>query len=205
MEAGVSAKAFPAEGKDHGSINADLGKPDDEATKALFEFLAAAPLAGADAAGKKDAIPTEAITASIAIPVHHGHRFLNDGDHFHVLLKNVSEKPVRLWTDRFSWGYDNLTFEQLHEDGKTTRIVKKHREWSKNYPDWLELQPGESYVLNVNLFSGIWENTPGADPQAKPKLVKLRAVYEVREEEESEKLGVWAGKITSTTGTYAIW
>jgi arylformamidase len=38
-EAGVSAKAYPAKGKDHGSINADLGKPGDEPTKELFEFV----------------------------------------------------------------------------------------------------------------------------------------------------------------------
>lgn len=38
-EAGVSASTFPAEGKNHGSINVDLGKPDDKPTTALFEFL----------------------------------------------------------------------------------------------------------------------------------------------------------------------
>lgn len=38
-EAGVSARAFPAKGKDHGTINADLGLPDDGPTKAMFEFL----------------------------------------------------------------------------------------------------------------------------------------------------------------------
>ena len=37
--AGVSAKAYPAEGKTHETINADLGLPDDKPTKALFEFL----------------------------------------------------------------------------------------------------------------------------------------------------------------------
>jgi len=39
QEADVSAKAFPAEGKNHGTINADLGLPNDEPTKALFEFV----------------------------------------------------------------------------------------------------------------------------------------------------------------------
>jgi acetyl esterase/lipase len=39
LQAGASAKAHPAKGKDHGTINADLGKPDDESTKALFEFV----------------------------------------------------------------------------------------------------------------------------------------------------------------------
>jgi acetyl esterase/lipase len=38
-EAGVSATTFPAQGKDHGSINADLGLPADTPTRALFEFL----------------------------------------------------------------------------------------------------------------------------------------------------------------------
>jgi len=37
--AGVSAKVVAAEGKTHGTINSDLGKPDDVPTKALFEFL----------------------------------------------------------------------------------------------------------------------------------------------------------------------
>ena len=39
QEAGVSAKAYPAEGKTHETINADLGLPDDKPTKELFEFL----------------------------------------------------------------------------------------------------------------------------------------------------------------------
>ena len=38
-EAGVSASTFPAEGKNHGSINVDLGKADDKPTAALFDFL----------------------------------------------------------------------------------------------------------------------------------------------------------------------
>jgi arylformamidase len=37
--AGVSAKVVAAEGKNHGTINADLGLPDDPSTKAVFEFL----------------------------------------------------------------------------------------------------------------------------------------------------------------------
>jgi acetyl esterase/lipase len=39
QEAGVSAKAYPAEGTNHVKLNDDLGPPDDKATQALFEFL----------------------------------------------------------------------------------------------------------------------------------------------------------------------
>jgi arylformamidase len=38
-EAGVSARAFPAEGKDHGTINSALGMAGDGPTKVMFEFL----------------------------------------------------------------------------------------------------------------------------------------------------------------------
>jgi arylformamidase len=41
-EAGLTATAFGAKETTHSKINADLGKPDDPATKALFEFLATA-------------------------------------------------------------------------------------------------------------------------------------------------------------------
>ncbi|HEY2155383.1 MAG TPA: alpha/beta hydrolase, partial [Isosphaeraceae bacterium] len=38
-EAGVPASAFPAGGKNHGTINSDLGLPYDEPTRTLFGFL----------------------------------------------------------------------------------------------------------------------------------------------------------------------
>lgn len=38
-EAGVQVKLVPGEGKDHGTINRDLGLPGDEPTKAVCEFL----------------------------------------------------------------------------------------------------------------------------------------------------------------------
>jgi len=39
QKAGISATVVPAEGKTHGTINSDLGLPDDKPTKAVFEFL----------------------------------------------------------------------------------------------------------------------------------------------------------------------
>src|SRR5207244_13520198 len=39
QDAGISAKAYPAEDKNHTRINADLGLADDKPTRALFGFL----------------------------------------------------------------------------------------------------------------------------------------------------------------------
>src|SRR5262249_47750046 len=38
-KAGVPAKIYPAEGKDHTTLNDDLGQPGDKPSQALFEFL----------------------------------------------------------------------------------------------------------------------------------------------------------------------
>ncbi|WP_020472644.1 alpha/beta hydrolase [Zavarzinella formosa] len=38
MDVGTPASAYPAEGKNHGTINSELGMADDKPTKALFEF-----------------------------------------------------------------------------------------------------------------------------------------------------------------------
>lgn len=168
----------------------------------LLVFLSTAVLAD-------DPESMEPVKVTIAVPIHHGHRSLNEADHFHILVTNVSDKPIRLWTDRFSWGYDNLSFELIGDDGKVSRIVKKPREYDKNFPDWLELEAGGSYVLNVDWFSeqgrAVWDDAPVANGKAKPTLVKLRAVYEVIPDEQSRKLGVWTGKIVSPEQMYAIW
>jgi len=39
QEMGVSAKAYPAEGKTHATINSELGLPGDEPTQAMLEFV----------------------------------------------------------------------------------------------------------------------------------------------------------------------
>lgn len=155
-------------------------------------------------AGAQEANPP--LELKIAIPIHHQHRSLNTGDHFHVLVKNVSDAPLRLWTDKYSWGYSNLSFELVAADGTVTQIKKKPRGWDKNYPDWLELKPGDTYVLNVNFGAAdIWENAPTAAAGKKPTLVQLRAVYEIAPDEQSTKSAVWTGKLQSAVDTYAIW
>lgn len=150
--------------------------------------------------------PKAPLELKIAVPIHHQHRSLYTGEQFHVLVKNVSDAPLRIWTDRYSWGYDNLSFEVIGDDGSVTAVKKKPREWSKNFPDWLQLQPGDSYVLTVNFSAKeIWENPPVTLAGKKPTLFKMRAVYEIQPDSQSTKHAVWTGKFESAVETYAIW
>jgi arylformamidase len=41
QDAGISAKAYPAEGKNHTTINNDMGLADDRPTREMFSFLSA--------------------------------------------------------------------------------------------------------------------------------------------------------------------
>lgn len=147
------------------------------------------------------------LTVSIAIPGREGKRSLNQYDHFHVLVTNHSPDNLNLWTDRFSWGYDNLSFEMVDEAGQTTRITKKPHDWLKNFPDWLTLTSGESFVINVDLFSAqagsIWDRLPVK--ANRPQHVQLKAIYEIQPTPESGVHNVWTGRLESRQNGYTIW
>ena len=122
------------------------------------------------------------------------------GDHFHVVLTNISKRPVRLWREWCSWGYFNLSLESRDREGKTLSVSKRERDWDRNYPDWMELLPGDSTVFNVGLEPKVWMNSPIAVPAAgktHKAVIRLRAVYNVRDDEDARREGVWVGRVSS--------
>lgn len=126
------------------------------------------------------------------------------GRHFHVVVTNVSDRPLRLWRDWCSWGYFALSFVATGEDGRRVTIRKKDREWSKNFPDSILVPPGEHLVLEVSFDDSIWQDTPLPEP-SRSRAVKLQAVYEIQPDEETAKRGVWTGQVRSTSETYTLW
>ena len=71
----------------------------------------------------------------------------NDQCHFHVVVINTSDKPLRLWETWNSWGYYNLRFEVADSEGKILyTIKKKSRFWTRNFASWFELAVGEPFV-----------------------------------------------------------
>lgn len=123
---------------------------------------------------------------------------------FSVVLTNLSDKPVRLWREWCSWGYFALSFVVNDDAGKATVVKKAGRGWDKNYPDWTQLDPGDSMVFEVTFGENTWENAPLPAP-GKSLKVRMKAVYEVREDEESKKLNVWTGKVESPELAFTIY
>ena|ERR1041385_3304838 len=146
------------------------------------------------------------ISISIAVPERGGQRSIeNRGQesHFHVILSNVSDQPQRLWREWCSWGYSALSFEISDKAGKTSMIKKRPKAWSKNYPDFCTLQPGETLVIDVYfLAQDVWDNFP--KPRGEGEAFTIRAIYEVRSEEWSQKYSVWTGRVVSKAATYVL-
>jgi hypothetical protein len=160
-------------------------------TTALLVLLtAAAPTVGATG-----------ISVSIAIPTRDGARRIAVGTakpHLHVLVRNIVDTAQRIWDETFSLGYYALFFEIVGDDGAISTIRKKVREFTRNIPSSWTLEPGESFVFDVYLGDrSLWEGVPLPGPSC--KTVRLRAVYEVTPDAESQRLRVWTGRVASKT------
>lgn len=124
--------------------------------------------------------------------------------HFYVIVTNTSAKPLRLWKEWCSWGYYNLTFVSTDGTGKKGIVKKLPRPWTKIFPDWLTIDPGDHMVFEVSFSETIWQNAP-LPPKGKSHKIKLKAVFEIGEDEQSKIHEVWMGKLSSPEHPYTIY
>ena len=151
-----------------------------------------------------DAKPTLAV--AIAVPENHGHRaiILNRQDsHFHVVVTNVSDQPQNLWREWCSWGYFNLLFQVTDQNGEEFTVTKKMHEWTKNYPDFLVLGPGEHLVIDAYPERD-WDKFP-LPATGKEKKVSIQAVYEIKPDDKTKESKIWTGRIASEKKEYTVY
>jgi hypothetical protein len=123
--------------------------------------------------------------------------------HFRVVLTNVTREPVRLWQEWCSWGYFTLSFEATDQSGKTVNVRKKPRGWDRNYPDWTIIPPGDHMVFDVTFDESIWQNAP-LPKVRESRVVKLKAIFEIPDDEDAKKAKVWTGRAVSPEYTYTL-
>lgn len=124
--------------------------------------------------------------------------------HFQVVVTNVSAKPVRLWREWCSWGYFGLSFVVTDGDGNPVVVKKRARSWPKNYPDWTTLEPGDHMVFEVSFDEPIWQDAPMPEP-GNSRPVRMKAVYEVRVDDETKEHEVWTGRVSSPEADYTVY
>lgn len=161
---------------------------------AALPLMPAAPLA-ADG---------HALQIVISVPQTGGERaifLVGDDPHFHVVLHNRSAHPIRLWDQTYSWGRYALRFEMIDENDRPVEIRRRSVKFLKNIKAFDELGAGEMAAINVYFASDEWQTFP-LPSKDNPLQVDLRAIYEVKPDDASARLGVWTGRIQSELATY---
>ncbi len=159
--------------------------------------------------------PVAPLSIAVVIPKKGNTRSItcwNENSHFHVVLKNESDTSINLWEEWNSWGYFGLSFVVKDETGKEHIMKKKMRGWDKNAPTTVTLDPGDMYVFDVRYQGEEWEGAKfpyGKDIQRRrSKMIPfyhIKAVYEIREDENSKKQKVWTGRIESEEVKTAVY
>lgn len=139
--------------------------------------------------------------------------------HINVVLQNTSAKPINVYAEWNSWGYDNLTLQITKLDGKVLDepliINKGLMVWLRNGPTTEAIAPGEAIVREVRLHlpdqqSSIrngqyyWEFP--FPPQSASRQISMRAVFENDQNVTfgQEKNPVWTGRVASPFKEYDI-
>jgi len=143
------------------------------------------------------------LVVSIALPALHGQRRLPLGESVAVVVLNVSKEPIRVWRDWCSWGYCNISLVFRDGDGKQWEATKAPRGWTKNYPDFAELAPGESIIFSVPLADSVWRDLPSAKEFAGKRL-QMSVRYHIGEDQQSWDKRVWTGDIRTAFQEYTI-
>lgn len=139
--------------------------------------------------------------------------------HINVVLQNTLAKPINVYAEWNSWGYDNLTLQITKLDGKVLDepliINKGLMAWSRNGPTTEGIAPGEAIVREVRLDSPDQQspirNGPfylgfPLPPQGASRQISMRAVFENEQNVTlgQEKKLVWTGRIASPFKDYDV-
>jgi hypothetical protein len=124
------------------------------------------------------------------------------GNHFDVLLRNVSDKPLNIWQDDNSWGYYALNFELMDESGKKWVVTKIPVAFHANAPSFWTLKPNETLVIDVCFTDdqkSDWQKWKGFPHN---QTVSMRAIFETQEDGFSKEYSVWTGCAVSEWNKY---
>jgi hypothetical protein len=112
----------------------------------------------------------------------------------------VSARPVKIWSMYFSEGYDMLSFV-MEARGRRTVVRRNAIGWDSNVPRTVDLGPGRSFVVPVDLSDGSWSASFSGIRIGKfsdsIESGVIQAVLEIRASSAQAEHGVLAGTFRS--------
>lgn len=113
--------------------------------------------------------------------------------HFHVILENVSSKPLMLWRGLAYAGYTNLSFRLTDRIGNVFIVKRPGFPGTSEVENHIILSPRERTVIDVYPTSDEWIGFPPATVEPKPYT--LQAIYSSPMPKEVA-IG-WTGQVVS--------
>jgi hypothetical protein len=116
--------------------------------------------------------------------------------HFHVVLTNRSDKPLKIWDDNNSWGYYSLSFLLKDSSGREYSAKRTPANFTRNLPVSLSIQPGRFHVIDV--YFGDMDQWQGfVLPKNGIEATTIAATFEINPTPESKTQNVWTGREVS--------
>ncbi len=111
------------------------------------------------------------------------------------IISNAGKKPLRIWQDWNSWGWDNKSLIMVLRDGSVFHAVRKGYAFTRNFPSFDEVVPDASKTITLKLEDGSWVLPKGAD--LRRDVLFIAAMFHIAESKESVEHHVWTGTIVS--------
>jgi hypothetical protein len=124
-----------------------------------------------------------------------------------VLMTNYSTDTVRIWEENCSWGFGGLSFEFEYPSGEIQHVTHFCGAWDSNFPRTQKIPPNSSYIFSVNFMDGFWQNGPKPIvdySKLKELNIKIKAIYEIKEDRDTKDNFVWTGSVESNTENYIL-
>jgi len=106
-------------------------------------------------------------------------------DHFSLVIRNRSNRPLEFFTDGNSWGDQDLTFALADPDGRKWVVRHSLTAYTRNAPGVVLIEPGESWVREVFFRGAAWDgfdrvcSNPG-------RVFTIQAILD-------QRVGAWKG------------
>lgn len=124
-----------------------------------------------------------------------------------VIMTNYSSDTVRIWEEDCSWGFGGLSFEFEYPSGEIQHVTHFCGAWDSNFPRTQKIPPNSSYIFSVNFMDGFWQNGPKPIvdySKLKELNIKIKAIYEIKDDRDTKDNFVWTGSVESNTENYIL-
>ncbi len=114
----------------------------------------------------------------------------------------ASPETQAVWEDWNSWGYQNVSFELVTENGKKVLLSKRQAEFTTNFPSTFLIEPRENQVYDIRLDEE-WKAQPTL-AKSDEMAITLKAIYEVPPTPEAAEYKVWTGRVESRSYKFKL-